>query len=877
MIASQIQENLERLFRENRIVFWHDGEGEFKDDLKSLELDNVTVLRLDELGSLEIKVKLELEDSTGKYLIYAPFPQPEDADNWLLDIQLYSRTFQADSASVLLDDLGLINQSLVEYIRERQKFLQSKERLAKLKRLVHPSDDEKKLDLKILAVIARSEQPDVFEILMRLFSDFSPGASGDLLQIDLTGEIRAWSDIIKYDLAEPFWELIGEQFGYDREKGRRNLQDLLLSLMVTDLALRLHNELPQSLRQFRIVDDRLSQNATVFLDRWRQNAFFQATYSELSGHVAEILGIDSHIAGYSAEDLNDVMTFAAVDKRILVDLRDRLIRLAGGVGIEDISPIIQRRIEGHWAGIHLDKENHFRTIYDALGAAYSFFSMRWEQGEGFSFKSAEDAFKRYSGEIFKLDQHYRIFSELADEVAQHAIYDILKPVRENVEKCYCGWYLPQLALAWEKFLEGENGLLASWQIAGVRPQGIFFDSFVRRIIGKSPDRRVFVVVSDAFRYEAAEELTRIINGQKRFGADLIPLLGVLPSYTALGMAALLPHRELEYSGTKTLSILIDGKQVASIEQRNALLAEYNGLAVKSEDLLLMSKEAGREFVKDAQVVYVYHNQIDAKGDHAASESETFSAVRDAIKDLDAIVRNLVNNLNATSVFLTADHGFLFTESPMELVDKSKIEDVPAGTLLKKKRYLIGRDLGHKPGVWHGKTSITAGMKEGLEFWIPRGVSRFHFVGGARFVHGGAMLQEIVVPVVMIKQLKGKAAERAALKKVGISLLDQISKITNNTQKFTFIQTEAVSERIRPLMITVSLEAADGSAISNVERVTFDSSSQEFEERKRAVRLSINVAQVEKQAEYSLVWRDADTNIELGRLPVKIDLAFGRDF
>ena len=43
----------------------------------------------------------------------------------------------------------------------------------------------------------------------------------------------------------------------------------------------------------------------------------------------------------------------------------------------------------------------------------------------------------------------------------------------------------------------------------------------------------------------------------------------------------------------------------------------------------------------------------------------------------------------------------------------------------------------------------------MQFWVPKGNNRFHFTGGARFVHGGAMLQEIVVPVIQVKHLKDK--------------------------------------------------------------------------------------------------------------------------
>ncbi|WP_410218838.1 PglZ domain-containing protein [Paracoccus sp. (in: a-proteobacteria)] len=53
--------------------------------------------------------------------------------------------------------------------------------------------------------------------------------------------------------------------------------------------------------------------------------------------------------------------------------------------------------------------------------------------------------------------------------------------------------------------------------------------------------------SDAFRYEAAQELTGELNGRYRFTASTKSQLGVLPSYTGLGMASLLPHTSLAYS------------------------------------------------------------------------------------------------------------------------------------------------------------------------------------------------------------------------------------------------------------------------------------------------------------------------------------------
>ena len=61
---NQITTALERLFNEegHRIVFWNDPDREFQNTLPFLLLAGVTVLRLDEVGSLEAKIRLERDE-----------------------------------------------------------------------------------------------------------------------------------------------------------------------------------------------------------------------------------------------------------------------------------------------------------------------------------------------------------------------------------------------------------------------------------------------------------------------------------------------------------------------------------------------------------------------------------------------------------------------------------------------------------------------------------------------------------------------------------------------------------------------------------------------------------------------------------------------
>src|SRR5262249_39475155 len=261
---------------------------------------------------------------------------------------------------------------------------------------------------------------------------------------------------------------------------------------------------------------------------------------------------------------------------------------------------------------------------------------------------------------------------------------------------------------------------------------------------------------------------------------------------------------------------------------------------------------------------------------AATEAQTFDGVRRAVNELAALVGYLVNNLNASLVFITADHGFLFTETPPAETAKSKLEEKPEGTVKAKKRYLLGHNLPNHDAAWHGKTATTAGAEGGMEFWIPKGANRFHFGGGARFIHGGAMLQEIVVPVITVRHVKGKSAKDTKTKPVTVHALGSNHKITTGKHRFELIQVEPVSDRVKPVTLKVAVYAGE-EPVTNIENVTFDSTSEKMDERKRDVRLVLQDRQYDKKAAYRLVLRDAETGIEQQSMPVIIDRAFTDDF
>lgn len=871
MTQQRLFDSLTNLFITHQVVFWNDVEAEFHSALDGLQLDGVQLVRLDDCAALRVKLDIEKAPEQ-RWLIYSSKPEPEPTNDWLLDVRMRSKSFRADTTSILLEDLGLNTQGLRAHLKERAKFLRAKDRVDRLKRLVLPDDDASDLDRKMLAILTRADQPELFSMLQRLYGALV--ADG---LVDLSAQPKAWQDIAANDLTHAFWEVVQVQLGYI--DATPSLRDLLLRIFVTDFCRSLQGDAPRQLVHFVLPDRSLAANASVFLSRWRSDIAQFANYDALAQAVANELDLVSLLSCQSAEQLVECMTFEDVELRVIQDLKKRIVAGAGA-NMDAVRTLMARRRDGHWANSLLASANErtraLAACYDALAAATDFFSLKAAHASGFSFVDANMAFAQYRDELYRFDQLYRHFHTAADAVEPMG-WAVLHELRETIEGVYSGWFIPHLSAAWSKVVEGPQGLLQYWKLPEVTPQQAFYERKVLPLFDGGV-KRVFVLISDAFRYEVAQELVQHTNGKSRFKASLDGMLGVLPSYTALGMAALLPHKTLAYKESANLDVLADGNAVANLEQRNEHLKRFGGLAVKAEDLMALGKEKGRELVRDQRLIYVYHDRIDMTGDKQSSETKTFEAAAQTVQELSNVLGFIIHSLNGSNVLVTADHGFMYQESPLNESDKSTLDEKPSGILKAKKRYLIGRELGTTAKAWAGNTAVTAGtIPEGsLDFWVPKGASRFHFAGGARFVHGSAMPQEIVVPVITVRVSE---AENAKTKYVSISMLGAVNKVVTNTQRFEFIQTDAVSERVLARSVVVSLR--DGSdkdnPISNVQSITFDSASQLLDERKRSVLLTVLAGSYDPHKNYDLVMRDAVSNVEVLRAQVKVDLAFGNDF
>lgn len=871
MKAEQVdQALLQKFVTDNeRIVFWHDAPGEFADYVKAGlngDLAGVQLVNVAERGGLSTKLLLEREDPTGRYLIYSTGERPPAKDDWLYDIRLYSAQFHADIASIWLQELGLTHLSLREHLQARAAFLNSQDRRKKLARLVSPKDDTSALDLKMMAVLTGATVATPLAVVRAVYHSH---AQDDGYDLSVEPEIK--TTLEKMSLLESFWAMVAEQFEY--QAPQPSTAGLLRCLFLSELEQQLRPFPLPSISQFRL-SSAGTRNAVVFLTQWRDSSTTASSHDAAASAIWHENAFAEALSGLELAGLRNVFTFCEIEKLVVAALKRQLLDDAP-INAAAIAEVASLRKAGHWLsgpGKERSERRALGEAYEALVAAADLLALHGEHRNRLTFERPQDLLLAYRSELYKFDQAYRRFCLHIAPVAARG-WDLLKSLAEKVEKVYDHGFLQPLGVEWSRLLDA--GFLNRWSLPELPPQQRFYRDVVKAHLDESDRKRAFVIISDAFRYEAAQELLALLNGRDGMTAELSAMLGVLPSYTKLGMSALLPHKALSYNDKG--EVMVDGQSSAGVAARGKILEKVKGMACTADELRQMTSEQARDFTRDRRVVYIYHNVIDSRGDSAATEGETFAAVQDCLREIVDLIRFCFNKISASKVWVTSDHGFLFQKSHPDLTDKSQLSHKPKHALVAKKRYVVGPALGTAPEAHHGKLSVTAGVEGDLDFWVPRGTNRFHFTGGARYTHGGAMPQEVLIPVVTVTQLRGKHAEKAKVERVAIQVLGATHKITTPKYRFDLLQLEPVSDRRKAITLKAVIEDEHAHPVSSVETVAFESQSENYEERKKPLKLELLSGTFDKTRPYHLVLRDAVTDTEVQRVQVVIDRSFEDDF
>lgn len=774
---SKIAQRLNTLFDDYRIIIWYDEGGSLKDEFDSLEIEATKIeLNNNEFG---IKVKVLYVDTHGKYLLYSKNAQPDMSENWLLDIEQSFYRFSADPISMIVSELGL-DANKKAFIGEHKAFFNAKSRYDKYKSIITEQDSDEELLLKMISVVVGCDET-LESVLLSLIEKES------LIE-----------ELDKYNLSAKFFQAIAKKFRYNSTAP--TMDDFVYKL--------LQNHFYATLDMSKC---ELNKEAKLFVKQWMDSNRHKELFSSISHEVQKELSIANMLPSYKFENLLECDTYEVCEQYIISHLRELII--SQKINQKELESFIEKREHKFWYERY---ENIYKTFKYAIKLSFGI------NGFKADINDFEDGVKKYVDLWWECDYNYRKFSYYFGK-SEHK--EIVKAL-DILEDAYLNSYLRVLNDKWQNYVKDYSTNVQNHQRK-------FYNSNITPLVQKG--QKAFVIISDAMRYECAKEFAKIIayeNTQSRsFALKESYMISSLPTYTQLGMASLLPHQNLEIKSNDD-TVFADGKSTKGKESRAKILQSFDSssIAFNDEEFLTLGRDDGREQMKANSVIYIYHNQIDATGDDAISEDKVFDAVKSSFETIKKIVKQIVN-LNGTNIFLTSDHGFLYTNKETEESEFCKIDTTFMDTSKVNRRFIIGQNL-QASNCTQKFSSHELGLMGDNEFLITKSINKIRKQGGGnRFVHGGASLQELVIPLLEIKYQR-----KNVVSDVEVSIMP-ISTITTNSVNVSLYQEEMIDDKIKPISLNAYFCGDDGMQLSDKHKISFDSKESDNRNREKKVKFT----------------------------------------
>ncbi|MBN1062353.1 BREX-1 system phosphatase PglZ type A [Clostridium botulinum] len=828
-------------WEKRRIIIWYDYDKDFLDIIDEVIINNVKIHKLTDYNYFYTKYLLEEDDTESNYLIYVNKLE-EESNNWITDITLYSQSFYADKTSMIMRDLN-IEDNLRHIFSKYKKFFSLAKRCNSFGKIVSSVSENKTLELGILASISKVKVLDFEEIVKSILCE---GINEE--------ENAMYTDLKNYGVEELFWDYCKLNYGYSLKD--KSLSKLFSFIVTTALSSFIKEESLSSLKSYI---GNSKPNCIVFIDHWINHKTESYYYIEYADNYEKDLNISNVIEKIDIEEFKEVDILKIFDREVI-----KYILFGLENEREDyeyfINLINLRRTKNFY--------DDYKNIYEALLSYLEMARLKREYKNGIIQKKAVELVKEYSEKIYIFDYNYRKFYLNYDVRPESEIMNRLKGLVENL---YVNWYLSELSTTWNYELSDE--CMNYWGIPGVINQRDFYKEKVNKMLENKD--KVFVIISDALRYEIGTEIKNKFNEIVVGSTEIQPMITSIPSITKIGMASLLPNKEITI--TDTGRVFVDGNDSAGLENRKSILSNTfdNSIAIEFNDIP-KNKIEFNELLKGYKLVYIYHNIIDATGDKANTEKDTFIAAERAIEDILWLRDKITGWLGGINIFVTSDHGFLYQRSLLE--ESSKISKEKIDIIDKNRRSIITKENREIDGLF--KVSLDYLGKENKEMfaYIPKSDIRFKTQGGgANYVHGGATLQETIVPLIFYKHKRSTYKSYKEVKEVTLKLLSTRNRITTSEFGLTFFQVEQVSEEFLSATYEVYMVDADDNIISNKEKIIADSKNDRPDERNHIIRIKLKQKNYSKRDSYRLIVRNLDKDIIVNEIAFIIDIAISDDF
>lgn len=807
-----------------RIIFWFDPAKDFEEAVqKDQDFDGVKVFIFNN-DPFTIKEEIECENSkfndpTKKYLIYCPFEKPKDEDNWLEDMYLYSDVYYADRVALTMRSLELTSVNLRSVINRHLNFFASQVRTNALKKkfILNDETTPEELELMIMSIIVKNNSHNKFDYILK--------------EVIFDSTHNKYDELIKYGFKDVFWELVANQFSYC---GNQSIDDLVYTLILTYF----NNDI-------KFVIDSPNINAFIQTDNKENSLIFVSNiksdprYKELSSSVWNRFNIKDLLSTKGLDQISKTDAFEEVDEFIV----DKAIAsLANGSFDYDFF----KRIV---------KENRQTSIWYSIYQPYYQFILDFIQFKNVittkidSDLSSQEYITQYTQVYYQIDNAYRHFvnsyEKLPDNIED--IQDNAQKLLNLVDNEYENDYLINLGYSFSRSIKDRE---PNYDFSSPNLSTKFYRTYLNRNLKKQ-----FVIISDAMRYEVGVDLMNALNSEESFkgSASIKPQITTLPSITMFGMASLLPNREIDY---KKGGVYVDDKPSNGVGPRNKILSDYDEsfAAIAFNDIVEMTTSELRTYMKDKSVVYIYHDTIDAAGEH---DTGVLEACNTAIKDIIRLIKKLYNGLQISNYLITSDHGFIYRHKKVDGTSKYPPFKELRPTDYSQRYAILDDDIKYE-NVNEFNMDYLGGCKK-LRVMTPYGYD--YFVkggGGLQYIHGGASLQELITPVVMLSEMNARSP-KSFVEPVKVILKSTIRKIMSKSFTLTFEQVEKVESKKVPIKLSIYFVDENNNPISNEVTLVANKDTDNLDDRDYTVKFNLKDLDYSRDLRYTLVMKNADTN------------------
>ena len=494
-------------------------------------------------------------------------------------------------------------------------------------------------------------------------------------------------------------------------------------LLFSEFAFDLPVPLPEALAHVPRAPEAARPLIEDLCERLRNDRRTQPTYLDRAAAIERELNLPTLCRQLPALGTRD--TFPCEERAVL----QRALQALAHQDTDAVRAILPHHAQSIWSGT-----GESQTQWGLLQAAVQLIDAceDYDRQLGDHARDQETLLDFYLASLREVDRLQREFEQAVGDAVE--AQEIMAGVIEQARTRY-GRLAATVQILFTKHLE-----VSGWPPSGRLANADVFDRLVAPKLHES-GRRVAYVLIDALRYELGVALAQQLADAGHL--QLHAACAQLPSITPVGMASLLPgagqHLALRRHDTDLVPMLGD-VPVTTVAQRMDVLRKRYGQ--RFTEMVLRDFLRRKHAVPDTVELLVLRNtEIDSQLEH--NPETTLGTIHSTLKQICFAIHKLTQH-GFHEVVIATDHGFFLNAH----ADAGDVCKKPQGNWLTvHDRSLLG------DGVADSHSFVIPAERAGIrgefaQFAGPRTMAPYR--AGVLYFHGGASLQEVVVPVLTVR-------------------------------------------------------------------------------------------------------------------------------